>query len=149
MKKNEFIIESALKERLAMQCMHPIKLYAREKMARDTVHPVMKRFIARLIRKIDLDLEFSVMVTLCFGVEFESIKKMVTDGKLGFYHMSFPDYWEGVGHNVDRHEAMFFLYTFCSELYPDVSNFVREVSDRGLEPLELEREVNKYITTNE
>lgn len=148
MKKNEFIIESELKERLAIQCMHPIKLYAREKMARDSVHPVMKRFIARLIRKIELDLEFSVMVTLCFGVEFDSIKKMVAEGKLNFYHISFPDYWEKAGHNVDRHEAMFFLYTFCSELYPDVTNFIREISQKELEPLELEREVNKYITTN-
>ena len=64
--RNPYIVEVELKERLALQCMHAIKVYARQKSARESVLPVMKRFLARIVKKRELDYEFAVLFTACF-----------------------------------------------------------------------------------
>ncbi len=143
--RNPYIVEVQLKERLATQCLHSLKIYARQKMARSSVKPVMKRFLARIIRKTEFDYEFSVLLTLCFSVEFEAIKKKVSSGSLTLEHISYPDYWERVGYHVDTFEAIFFVYTFTNELFPSVTDLFVSLQSKQLTPDELEQEINNHI----
>ena len=84
---------------------------------------------------------------LVFSVEYEGIKQRVTSKEITLEHISYPDYWERVGHQVDLLEALFFLYTFTNELYPKVFDFFVSLNDKPLNPEELEEKINSHIRT--
>ncbi|MDK9790624.1 hypothetical protein [Vibrio sp. D431a] len=141
-KKEVFIIEKELKQRLAFQCVHAVKQYAKEKQEK-TKSRELKTMLRNFISNVDFNYSFGLHLSILFSYDYALIKEKVINKEFSLKHISEEKYWLDKGHHIDREEAIFFIYTFFNELYPntiDDINWIQSEMDKGRYILDLIKE---------
>ncbi|CAH7363179.1 conserved hypothetical protein [Vibrio chagasii] len=129
MKQNELIVEKDLKMKLAYQCVHTVKTYAKEKEAKTKSRP-LRKLLRNFIMNNEFDYSFAIHLSILFAYDYEIIKQKVINKEFSLKHISTEDYWETKGHSIDREESVFFLYTFFNELYPTAIDDINAIAER-------------------
>lgn len=124
--KNEAIIEADLKEKLAYKCMNQVKSYIKDKEKKYKTKQMVS-LARKLIYSNRIDYNYSFLVTLLLCYEYESIKEKVTSGSLSLKEMSNNDYWDRHSKDIGKVEAIFFTYTYVSEIYPQIIDVISDI----------------------
>lgn len=145
--KNIFVVENELKEELALRCFKTLKKDLKIRSVKNA-GGFITQMAERVIQKQEIDYEFTLLFSALYSLKYVEVEAKVESDPDYLSHMTTEDYWDKVGYNTGLEEAVIFVYTYSTELYPQATIFLRGLSQR--ENLsaqqffsELQKEVSK------
>lgn len=120
MPEMHIIREKDLKEKLALQCFHTIKKYAKSK-EKKIKHKGVRSLYRRFILGNKMDYEYAFLLSVLFAADFKKIEDRAQKEPSLLEHISYDAYWADCGRNVGKMEAVFFSYTYFNEKYPEMT----------------------------
>lgn len=129
MNQDTVIIEKDLKEQLAFQCVHSVKKYARKRQE-NTKSRELSTLLKNFISNTEFTYSFGLHLSILFAYEYEQIKQKVINKEFNLEHISHEEYWKEKGFNIDTEEAIFFIYTYFTELYPRTKKDIEWISEQ-------------------